>query len=299
MKKIVALALTGLLVLSGAAVTAGTSETVTAETAALQAKDGAGTQNLYLIPGTYDLDGEKVENTISSGATKLDEEESGKIFTENAYLCTLSKGDTLPVPASERVDKDGNAYKFNGWWSIVDATVTYFDKVPDISETTYLYADWRADLSQRKDPVTPDQSTAVQTQHYMIIKRAKTGEEETVVLRVSGTDVTQAETLGYDRPVQLYNGWFELNPGDEITVYATGLGGSDEAQLAPLDLPGRGITLENSGDGSNVTGSYLTSSMAEKPVLTYRKSLSRRHFRIYIKFQSGGAKMFVYMEPMD
>lgn len=299
MKKIVAFTLTSLLVLSGAAVTAGTAATATAEASAPQTEVGAPAQNLYLVPGTYSLDGEKVANTISSGATKLDEDECAKIFTENAYLCTLSKGETLPVPSSERADGDGNVYRFNGWWSIADATVTYFDKVPEISETTYLYADWRADLSQRRDPVTPDVSTTVQPAHYMSVRRAKTGEEETVILRVSGTDVSTAEKLGYDRPVQLYNGWFELNPGDVITVYATGLGDSAEALPAPIEGSGRSITLESSGDGSNVTASYLTSSVEGEPTLTYRKSLKKRHFRIYIKFQSGGTKMLVYMEPMD
>ncbi|MDE7158898.1 MAG: hypothetical protein K2N74_04910 [Clostridiales bacterium] len=296
MKKILAFTLTGLLALSGVAVAANTN--VAAEAAAQTEISAKAQNNLYLIPGTYTADGQKVENTIPSGAEKLDEEQCGAIFNENAYLCTLSVGAALPVPASERVDKDGNKYSFNGWWSIVDATVTYFDKVPAISETTYLYADWRADLSQRKDPVAPADSTTVQPLHYMSIKRAKTGEVEKVVLRISGTDVTNAEKLGYDRPVQLYNGWFELNPGDEITVYAAGLGDSTEAQLAPLDVAGRTILLENSSDGKNVTGSYLNSSVTDA-VLMYKKSLKTRHFRIYIKFQSAGAKMLVYMEPMD
>ena len=298
MKKILALTLTGLLALGGSGAVALAS--TTAEAPAWQAEVAASEQSkLYLVPGTYVSGGNKVENVIASGADKLNKEECDAILTENAYLCTLSKGDTLPVPASERKDKDGNAYKFNGWWSIVDATVTYFDKVPEISETTYLYADWRADLSQRKDPVMPDESTTVQPLHYMSIKRAKTGENETVILRISGTDVANADTLGYDRPVQLYNGWFELNPGDEITVYTAGLGGSAEAQAAPLDVSGRNIMLENSGDGVNITASYLTSSLTDVPTLTYRKSLKKRHFRIYIKFQSAGAKMNVYMEPMD
>lgn len=279
---------------------AGMAVSATAESNGLpstQAEAATEQNNLYLVPGTYMKNGQKVENNISSGADKLSAEQCEAILTENAYLCTLSKGDALPAPTSERVDKDGNAYTFNGWWSIVDATVTYFDKVPELSETTYLYADWRADLSQRKDPVIPDASTTVQPLHYMSIKRAKTGEEEKVVLRVSGTDVS-AEALGYGRPVQLYNGWFELNPGDVITVYTAGLDDSAEAQVAPLDVAGRAITLENNGEGTNITANYLTASLTDA-TMTYRKSLKKRHFRIYIKFQSAGAKMLVYMEPMD
>lgn len=299
MKKILALALTGILVLGGSG-TAVAASAATGSSPVQQAEEtAADSKELYLVPGTYTSGGAKIENDISSGATKLTQDECDAILTENAYLCTLSAGDTLPVPTSERTDKNGVPYAFNGWWSIVDATVTYFDKVPELSETTYLYADWRADLSQRKDPVVPDESTAVQPLHYMSVKRAATGEEEKLTLRVSGTDVTNADTLGFDRPVQLYNGWFELNPGDVITVYTAGLGGSEETQVAPLDVSGRGIVLENSGSGSNVTANYLTATTTGVPSLTYRKSLKKRHFRIYIKFQSAGAKMLVYMEPMD
>lgn len=298
MKKILALALTSMLVMGGS-VTAVAAGATTETPPVTQTETAAEQTNLYLVPGTYMSGGSKVENGVPSGATKLTQDECAEILTDNAYLCTLPAGETLPVPTSGITDKDGVPYSFNGWWSIVDATVTYFDKVPELSETTYLYADWRADLSQRKEPVVPDESTAVQPQHYMSVKRATTGEEETLTLRVSGTDVTNADKLGYDRPVQLYNGWFELNPGDVITVYSAGLGGSEEIQVAPLDVSGRGIVLENNGSGSNITANYLTASTSGVPALTYRKSLKKRHFRIYIKFQSAGAKMSVYMEPMD
>ena len=83
------------------------------------------------------------------------------------------------------------------------------------------------------------------------------------------------------------------------TLLLAGLGGSSEVQAAPVAGSGRVITLENSGDGSNITASYLTSSLTDTPVLTYRKSLKKRHFRIYIKFFSSGKNMAVYMEPMD
>lgn len=288
MKKILALALSSVIVISGAAALAGC--TTTEQPAPVQ-------ENLYFVPGTYMSDGVKVENTLSDGATKLSAEACAEMNTENVYQCTLPAGANLPVPTSQRKDKDDNLYTFNGWWAIVNATVTYYKTVPTVTETTYFYADWRADLSQRKDPIVPDESTTVQPLHYMSILRAKTGEEEKVVLRVSGTDVS-AEDLGYGRPVQLYNGWFELNPGDIITVYTAGLGDSAEAQIAPLDTAGRGITLENNGEGTNITANYLTASTTDATMM-YRKSLKKRHFRIYIKFQSAGAKMLVYMEPMD
>lgn len=304
MKKILALTLTGMMLFGG-------SGAAVASAAAAEPDGAANTQTtvreaenkLYLVPGTYVSGGDKVENTIASGAQKLTADQCDGIFTDNAYLCTLSEGEALPVPVSDRLDKSGAAYKFNGWWSIVDATVTYYDKVPSLSETTFLYADWRADLSQRKDPVIPDESTAVQPQHYMSVKRAATGKEEKVILRVSGTDMSNAETLGYDRAVQLYNGWFELNPGDVITVYTAGLGGTEDVQVAPLAVSGRGINLESSGDLSNVTADFLevnkSLKLEKNLTVTYKQSLETRHFRIYIKFYFGGSTMAIYMEPMD
>ncbi len=218
MKRILAVVLTSVL-LTGGSVSAVSANATTEALPVSQMETVAEMQNnLYLVPGTYMSGGVKVENTVTSGATKLTSDECEEILTDNAYLCNLSAGDSLPVPTSERVDKNGVPYKFNGWWSIVDAIVTYFDKVPELSETTYLYADWRAELSQRKDPIVPDESNVAVPAHYLSIKRAATGKEETITLRVSGTDETSADTLGYYKPVQLYNDWFELNPGDVIKV---------------------------------------------------------------------------------
>ncbi|MDE7329796.1 MAG: hypothetical protein K2N30_01700 [Clostridia bacterium] len=256
--------------------------------------------NLYLAPGVYTQDGEKVENTLSSsGVTALSKEQCAKVNTENAYLCTLEEGETLPVPASGRTDKEGNPYTFNGWWTIVNATVTYYDSVPKLTQTTFLYADWRADLSQRLDPVEPD-DTVAELNYYMSIERAETNETETVQLLVSGTDVSNAETLGYSAPVQLYNEWFGLNPGDVISVYTAGLGATGEVQLAPVAVTGKPltITLENSGAENNDTRDYLEKG-EDGTSLVYKTDLTSRHFRIYIKFYDSGATMTVYMQPMD
>ena len=299
MKKILALTLSGILVLGSSAIAIAAAAD-TDSSAPVQAEvTAAENNNLYLVPGTYASDAGTVENVIPSGATKLTDEECAEIFTPNAYLCNLAKGAKLPQPASERVDKNGTPYSFNGWWTIVDATVTYFETVPEITETTYLYADWRADLSQRKDPVKVDDSTIVKPAHYMSVTRAATGETEILTLRVSGSSDMNSMPLGYGAPVELYNGWFQLNPGDTITVYSMGLDDSEEAQVAPLDVSGRSIILESSGDGKTKTADYLISSISPEPTLTYKKSLKKGYYRIYIKFQSKGARMLVYMEPMN
>ena len=273
MKKFLSLILVSMLLLCSTGVTiaiASTSGTAT------QAEATATEQNsLYLVPGTYMSNGSKVENSIASGARKLTQEQCDAIYTENAYLCELSKGSALPTPTSERVDAKGNKYAFNGWWTIVDATVTYFDKVPAVTQTTFFYADWRADLSQRRDPIEPSGTPTITSTHYMTIKRAATGEIETFALRVSGTDMSSAETLGYGSPVQLYNEWFELNKDDVITVYTNGLG-SDKTAVkgAPiLDSEGHNvINLEASGDLSNITANSLSykgiTSNRHTPTLT-------------------------------
>lgn len=284
MKKIVALTLTGLFALAGAAT--------------FTACGNSDQTNLYFVPGTYLEDGVKVENVISSGATALSEKQCAKIKTENVYVCTLEAGEALPVPTSNRVDSEGNPYTFNGWWTIVNATVTYYNTVPELTETTYLYADWRADLSQRKDPVEPDGSAVVQSKYYMSILRAETQETEIVSLHVSGTDVPNAETLGYSAPVQLYNEWFLLNPEDEITVYTVGLTDSEEAEPAPVKVEGKKltVTLENSDAENNDTNDYLETNGT---TLVYRPEIEARHYRIYIKFYDKGATMTIYMQPME
>lgn len=301
MKKIIALILASLLILSGSCVAF--AATLTSEDMSTQPKAATEQHQLYLVPGTYMSDGSKAENSISSGAQKLTQEECDAIHTDNAYLCTLTQGAKLPTPASERLDAKGNPYSFNGWWTIVDATVTYFDKVPALTKTTFLYADWRADLSQRKDPIEPGENPTITSTHYMIIKRAATGETETFILRVGGTDVA-SDSLGYGKPVQLYNGWFELSKGDVITVYTNGIGDDkDKVQAAPIVNSGgkSTINLESAGDGSNVTADYLKSKTAttRSPATLTCIAETSRHYRIYIKFYNSGSTMAVYMEPMD
>ncbi len=299
MKKILSLVLINIFLL-GSSVTAVSLKATAEPSREAQSKSVATKQNkLCLVPGTYMSEGGKVENAVPAGATKVKAEECAEIMTDNVYMCNLSAGDALPVPTSSRQDKNGVPYQFNGWWSIVDATVTYFDKMPELSETLYLYADWRAELSQRKDPVIPDASTVVVPSNYMSIKRAATGKEEIITLRISGTDDINADTLGYSKPVQLYNDWFELNPGDVITVYATGLGGSDQTQSAPLDVAGNRITFENSTTTANNTGTYLKINASDSRTLVYRATQKTQQFRIYIKFKSNGAEMLVYMEPKN
>lgn len=299
MKKMLALTLVCLLVFCGTSV-AFAADVISADGSAAQAPSEQ--HKLYLVPGVYLSDGQKVENAIASGAQKLTLEQCDGIFTENAYLCDLKEGSDLPVPTSRRADKNGNPYVFNGWWTITDSMITYFDKVPAVTQTTFLYADWRADLSQRKDPVAPDENPQINSPHYMTVKRAD-GKTETLVLRVSGTDRDNAEQLGYGSPVQLYNEWFELSKGDVITVYTKGLDNSDSPKVAPVLINNyREIALESSGDGSNVTANYLSSyaplSKRENPSMTCIAEASR-HYRIYIKFFFGGSSMAVYMEPMD
>lgn len=299
MKKILALTLSGMLVLGGALASAPAKANVEASVVP-QAEARAGEQvNLYLVPGTYTAGGNKIENVIASGAEKLSANECAAIFTENVYACTLSKGATLPKPTSDRTDKDGNAYTFNGWWSIVDATVTYFETVPEITETTYLYADWRADLSQRKDPVIPEDYVEVEPNHYMTIQRGS--DTQKIVMRKANTSMSNAETLGYKYPVELVAEGFELQPGDVITVYTTGLTDSEDPVVTPLGYAESTseIQLETSGESGNRTSDYLRAfngSKRQKPSLTYIAEESGV-FNIYIKYFAKGSIMAVYMEP--
>ncbi len=290
MKRILAVAITSIILACGAGVYVSSNAS---DESSAQTRENA---KIYLVPGTYSSDGAKVENTVPSGADKLENTECEKIFTENAYVCTLAAGESLPLPLSERKDKDGIAFSFNGWWTIVDATVTYFEKVPEVSEPTFLYADWRAALSQSMDPVEPDESPSALPKHYMSIKRAATGESEIVALNIAGTNVPNAFDLGYGAPVQIYNDWFELAPNDEITVFTVGIKSSDELVQAPVLINGKStITLEKSAEENNDTADYLENvSSANKVVCTANNAA---HYRIYIKFYDMGGTMTIYMQP--
>lgn len=296
MKKILALALTGLIALGGTSVALSAKASADAPQASAQTEQNT----VYLVPGTYTQNGKKVENTIPTGAQKLTSAECEEIYTENAYLCTLSAGETLPTPVSERVDKEGNAYSFNGWWTIVDATVTYFNTVPEVSETTYLYADWRADLSQRMDPVEPDPEDVVEPNHYMMVKHSD-GTEDRIILRASSTDVTSALGLGYGYPVQLST-QLTLMPGDTFVVWTTGLTSSEDPVKAPYadrNNTTRRFQIEANGTGTNDTANYLSASginYREIPTISYIASTTGT-YNIYLKFFGKGETMAIYMEP--
>lgn len=299
MKKLLALTLTTILVLGGSATVSVTA--ATAEKSLPQVQMAATEENnLYLVPGTYISGGTKHENAISSGAQKLSKEQCGEIFTENAYLCTLSVGSALPEPSSEREDKDGNAYSFNGWWTIVDATVTYFDKVPALSETTFLYADWRADLSQRMDPVMPEPGLVVEPNHYMLIN-ADTENEQKIKLGHKGTEMSSAIDLGYGYATELYVMQLSLKAGDTIQIYTTGLDKDKEGpQMAPIlgSDNSRVVYLDYNVEKGNYTSDYLSKTDGTKrtpPSITVNEGVDQK-FNVYIKFFDGGSLMWIYLE---
>lgn len=211
------------------------------------------------------------------------------------------KGSSLPKPSSARTDGEGNAFEFNGWWTIVDATVTYYNTVPAVAENDalFLYADWRAPLSQPKDPIIPDGSETVEPDHYLIIKHADETEDKITLIK-SWADTASAETLGYKYPVELTTQAFTLTQGDKIYVYTTGLTEDKEAQLAPVHPNGCSIELAASGDKTNDTADYLDanapSTFRGEPYLTYKPEEAGL-YNIYIKFFTGGTSMSVYLEP--
>ncbi len=303
MKKILALILVNLLLIIGAGGTVAAvalTDNLLEQTLQTQAAEN----KIYLVPGVYKSGDNKKLNTITaSGVKKLDDAECEAIYTENAYVCTKAVGEKLPTPRSTRKDKNGEPYRFNGWWAIVEGTVTYYQTVPSMTEQTFLYADWRADLSQRKDPVIPDIGEKVEPNHYIIVKHAD-GTEDKVTLIRGYTNLSNAETLGYARPAEIKIEGLELKPGDSFIVYTTGLNkGSDKAEIAPVGGSNQmwNIDLEASGEKINDTKTYLSANTSAyytvDPVITYIYETAGT-YSLYIKFFSGGSKMAVYMEPL-
>ena len=299
MKKILALVLTCLLLVGSIGIVA----------FATTANDGAqpvaaAANKLYLVPGTYMSGSTKVANTVSgNGVRKLTQAECDEIFTENAYECTLAVGAMLPTPSSTRTDSNNKKFTFNGWWAIVEATVTYFDRVPSASSgITFLYADWRADLSQRKDPVAPGGVTVTGKVHYLTITRAADKQTEKITLHrgIPGY-APNAEKLGYNDASELST-TITLNVGDVITVYTTGLVSGEDAVAAPIALNYEGrtrtVTLDSDTNNGFITSNYVTPTVPasyRSPVTLTCKQAGK--YDIYIKFFSGGTNMSVYMQP--
>ncbi len=263
---------------------------------------------VYLVPGSYTdkKTGQTVYNTVD-GATKLTDEESEAISTPNVYRFD---GEALPEPATTR-----EGVVFNGWWTIEDAEIVYHETAPETSKTVYLYADWRADLSQPKDPIIPDEGEEVVYAHYMEITRALTGKKEKVQLFVSGTDVPNAVQAGYGGPVQFYNEWFLLEPGDMVRIYVSKVYGA-EPTLAPQLRGARKITMESgwlkpqTDDATSQTngfpGDYANSIHGEPRMLYSGKKTpysteepQAHHCRIYVKFYDNGGTMTVYVQNQD
>lgn len=297
MKRIMALLLTGAIVVSGGmsiAAASATTETpkATAQTAVLQSAEAA---QVYLVPG---------EGGSVTGATKLGDAERAALYLETDVYYAGNAGDKLPAATTTRKANDGGELTFNGWWGIVDATVTYFTEVPQVTETFYLYADFRADLSQPMDPVAPENAEE-KLENYIEITRFATGKTETIGLYVSATDVSNAVgSTYYGGPVQFYNEWFELSPGDTFKVFVSGVYGSLSAgaqQCPQLRNSKCDVTLESSGTSS--TGSIISKNHA-----TQSYEIAERYFtctasavhtyRMYIKFYDGGGTMTIFMQAM-
>lgn len=288
MKRLLTLILTGVLVLGGGAALSAAPAAQTAQAAAATSSVAGVQATVYLVPG---------EGGSVAGATKLADSDRQALYLDTDAYLAGNEGTDLPVATTTRTGTDGAALAFNGWWTIVDATVTYFEKVPAVTEPTFLYADFRADLSQRKDPVNPPADAEEKVEHYLKIHRAATETDEIIGLFVSATDVSNAEKAGYGGPVQFYNEWFYLSPGDTMEIYISGVY-SDRAAgafLCPQLRNGKqNATLESSGTSS--TGSIIT----KDTITRFRCVAGAEHpYRIYIKFYDGGGTMTVYMERQD
>lgn len=284
---------------------------VSSQTPAPIAETKAAAQ-VYLVPG--------VGNSLEG--TPLTAEETAALQMEGEVFKAGAAGSALPTPTTTKTDRTGAPFAFNGWWYIKDATVTYVDVVPAEEEITYLYADFRAALSQHSDPVAPSGGTATSTpEHYMLVTRAETGEQEMIPLRVSGSDVSNADKATYGGPVQWYNEWFVLYPGDVVSYWFTGLYGPTP-MYGPRPRDGECDILINQSGQYGKTGMYMqygnddaalnddsykrskyftANALRQAPTLTYTGEWATQPyvFRIYIQFYNQGNHMTLFMENLS
>lgn len=276
---------------------------------------------VYLVPG----EGNTLEGTplTAEEASALHMEEGEKVYAAGAA------GSVLPTPATTKTDSLGAGYVFNGWWTIMNAEVTYCETVPAVEETTFLYADFRAPLSQKRDPVAPSGGTGGSTpENYMRVTRAATGEVELIPLYVSGTEVSNAEHAGHSGPVQWYNEWFVMEPGDTVSYWFSHLYGAQPMYgPRPRHTPTSCDILLNSSGEYGKTGMYMeyvnddydaneknhsgpghtshqfynANAADEPPTLSYTGELATQPyiFRIYIQFYDQGGHMTLFMDNLS
>lgn len=260
MKKLLSIAMaTALAVTCTAGIAAGTAA------AEVTPAPAAETAQVYLVPGSwYDAAAKTTKYNTVEGATALSADEKTALHLEaapNVYKAGAA-GTTLPTPATTHTDAEGEPFVFQGWWYIEDATVTYTETVPSVKEDLYLYADFRAALSQRHEPAAPTEQGGGGEKNFMLV----THEDDTtdvVPLLVSGTDAWAVDDMGYGTPVQFFNEYFTLRKNDRIKVYLTNVdpeNGDAEPVAYPKLLVGPSYkyfpnALEASG--SNRTSNYL------------------------------------------
>ena len=298
--KVLSLALASALAVGTNAATVATAETTeqTPESSAV-----------YLVPGSYtNAAGQTVYNTVA-GATKLDESQCAKVHTPNAYL---AGGSGAELPDAETTNAK---VTFNGWWAIENAEIVYYETVPDTAEPMFLYADWRAELSLPKDPVNPPEESDEAMEYYLEITRKATGKKERVPLNVSATDVPNAEQFGYGGPVQFYNEWFLLEPGDDFQIFVSRIYSKKptpapqyikDQSYAKLESNTVNKTLDyincKTPRGDYITGhDFYSYGSFKEPTYGYvgEKAKVAHHFRIYIKFYDQGDVCTIYMERQD
>ena len=267
------------------------------------------TAQVYLMPGTwYDAAAQKTKKNSVEGLTALNADEKETLHLEeeaNVYKAGAA-GTTLPVPKTDKKDAKGAAFVFQGWWYIKDAAVTYTETVPEVTATTYLYADFRAKLSQRHDPVAPSETVGVGDKNFMEVMH-EDGTTDYFPLLVSGSDSPDITMMGYGVYVQFSNDYFELRRNDRISVYLTDVseeGGDEEPTCYPKpDEDGEfNRTLEANGSLTNRSLDYLCvddAATEARGKLTFAYIPAKTMtFRVYFKISSkSGNGLNVYIEP--
>ena len=267
-------------------------------TAAAEGISETQTAQVYLVPGSYyDEDGEKQQNTVEN-ATALSEDECSALHMEGNVYKAGEKGSVLPKAQTENY-----GIVFNGWWYIVDAEIVYTDTVPAVTEDTYLYADFRADLSQHQDPIAPKGEVKQEYKHYLLITHTD-GTSEKVQLYVSGTDYAGMDDAGYGAPVQFYNEYFTLKKGDLIQIFLSGIVDDDEPTCMPVHDSTQASCVSFEASGTSKTADYVAYNTADgnhpanetaHHTLKYIATATQ-NFRVYIKSLNNGSSLNFYIE---
>ena len=181
---------------------------------AVASADEAGasaSHKVILSPGWYVSGGTQTNNAV--GGTDVTAADGGTYFVDNAYVCNLAAGETLPEATTTR-----SGMTFVGWRYASEGEIITVAKMPDVTKLDsdlYLYAEWATSGAISPDPgPNPDPGPDPGPIDPVDSNYMSVGSQKYTLTRNTGNTTREEYWLGGSKA--------ELTVGDTISLYMNG-----------------------------------------------------------------------------